>query len=171
MSGEIKLEYCPTTEMIADVLPKRLGLQKLSQFRKLMPSGASQPSSDDNWEWPVRTGILLEWRRNVFPMSHGDARSRGNLLTRVGNTPKRALFQLSTKTVPKGEIRPPRFGSDGPWIRQYALTKDYEDNVRPHWISFRWSTIWQGALREYNETKSDPLTSRGWSIDKARCLQ
>lgn len=48
MSGEVKLEHCPTTEVIADMLPEPLGLQNFLGLRRLMQLMASLPFSDDS---------------------------------------------------------------------------------------------------------------------------
>lgn len=56
INGKFKLEYFPTTEPIADILTKPLGLQKLPRLRKLILSMESQPSAEDNWNSAVAQG-------------------------------------------------------------------------------------------------------------------
>lgn len=48
MSGEVRLEHSRNTEKKADVLTKTLVLQKLSRFRKMMPSMVSLLFADYN---------------------------------------------------------------------------------------------------------------------------
>lgn len=48
MSGQLELKYCAFTQMMAYIITKPLGLEKLTRLRKLTPSMASKPSSDDN---------------------------------------------------------------------------------------------------------------------------
>lgn len=47
MRGDAKLENCPTTEMIADMVTKPLNLQKLARHRKLMPLMSLQTYTDE----------------------------------------------------------------------------------------------------------------------------
>lgn len=53
LRGEVKLEYSTTSEMMAYMLTKLLGLQQLSKDGKFIPSIASQPSANDKKEWSV----------------------------------------------------------------------------------------------------------------------
>lgn len=48
MSLVATLEYCPSTEMIADMLRKPLLLQKFFPLRKLMPSMTYFPFAENN---------------------------------------------------------------------------------------------------------------------------
>lgn len=48
LSGEVKLEYCSPTEIIPDMLAKRLGLHKFPELGTFTPSMESLQFADDH---------------------------------------------------------------------------------------------------------------------------
>lgn len=59
-------EYCPATEMIADMLAKPTRRESFSWLRNMMSSMASFQFAQNNWEWSKCWHPASEWRHNII---------------------------------------------------------------------------------------------------------
>lgn len=104
--------------------------------------------------------ILAGWRKITL-----------NLTDKNLHTLKFAIFKLILQKF--SDIKPDtlRFRRHGLWVKQGALTRDREEEIRPP--TFRSDSQWirQGALTKHQKGEIPPFPiSQKWSMDEARCI-
>lgn len=161
MTAEIKEKYSPTTKWRANMWTKQFGLQVLSQFRELKPSMASQPSTDNSWEWSVCRGRVLEGVHNTIPFSHDDTSSLGILVPKAGSARKCTLFRPVQPQWPKRKSGPLRFCRHGPWIWQRVFNKNHKDQIYHSKLCRDRSWIRHGASSKCHEYEIRTSRFRG----------